>query len=176
MFNTYGFDHCAWSPQIQPAGYHRSSWTIYVFWSLYYLYYLLQKDYIVMAAKLRSLKWLIQKLLYRICSNIKVDYVMGFGLEQEDMSVITPITLAHTLHPIRSRPRNKRRNLWVGWCVAPWRHWLWSVLSLYYYIHTIHYSCMLSNRNKLFRKSWSGHDGVLDDMILLQWNLSITTT
>ena len=34
---------------------------------------------------------------------------------------ITPMALAHPLHPIRSRSRNKRRNLWVGWCVSSWR-------------------------------------------------------
>ena len=41
-----------------------------------------------------------------------------------------------------------------------------------YYIHAIFYSCTLSNWTKLFRrdihtKSWCGHDGVLDDMILV---------
>ena len=47
--------------QIQPASYHRSSWTIYVFCSLYYLYQLLQKHSNAMTAKSRSLKLLIPK-------------------------------------------------------------------------------------------------------------------
>ena len=48
---------------------------------------------------------------------------------------ITPMALAHPLHPIKSRSRNTRRNLWVGWCVSSWRPWFWSVHSIYY-IHT----------------------------------------
>ena len=35
MFHTHRHDCCSWSPLIQPAGYHRSSRTIYVFWPLY---------------------------------------------------------------------------------------------------------------------------------------------
>ena len=77
--------------------------------------------------------------------------------------LITPMASAYPLHPIRSRSRNKRRNLWDGWCVSTWRPWFWSVYSIYY-IHTIYYSCTLSNWNKLFlwdmhTKSWCGHDG-----------------
>ena len=37
---------------------------------------------------------------------------MIFGLEQEGGSLITPMALAHPLHPIDNRSRNKRRNLW----------------------------------------------------------------
>ena len=29
------------------------------------------------------------------------------------------------LSDIESRSRNKRRNLWVGWCVSSWRPWFW---------------------------------------------------
>ena len=84
---------------------------------------------------------------------------------------ITPMALAHPLHPIKSRSRNKRRNLWVGLCVSCWRPWFWSVYSIYY-IKTVNYSCILSNWNKLFlrdihTKSWCGHAGVLDDLTLL---------
>ena len=52
--------------------------------------------------------------------------------------LITPMALAHPLHPIKSRSRNKRRNLWVVWCVSSWRPWFWPVHSIYY-IHTTHY-------------------------------------
>ena len=45
MFYTYGYYYCTWSPLIQPAGYHRSSRTIYVFWPLHCLYQLLQKTF-----------------------------------------------------------------------------------------------------------------------------------
>ena len=84
--------------------------------------------------------------------------------------LITPMALAHPLHPIKSRSRNKRRNLWVGWCVSSWRPWFWPVHSVYY-IHTTHYSRILINYNVLFlrdihTKSWYGHAGVLDELIL----------
>ena len=45
---------------------------------------------------------------------------MTFGLEQEGGSLIAPMALAHLLHPIYNRPRNRRRNLWVSWCVSSW--------------------------------------------------------
>ena len=63
MFHAHGYDCCIWSPWIQPAGYHRSSWTIYVFWQLYCLYKLLQWNIIATTAKLQSLKRLIPKTL-----------------------------------------------------------------------------------------------------------------
>ena len=45
---------------------------------------------------------------------------MSFGLEQEGGSLNTPMALAHPFHPINSRSKNKRRNLWVGRCVSSW--------------------------------------------------------
>ena len=62
---------------------------------------------------------------------------MSFGIEQEGGSLIVPMALAHPLHPINDRSRNKRRNLWVGWCVSSW----WpmfssrSSVSLYIYLY-----------------------------------------
>ena len=84
--------------------------------------------------------------------------------------LMTPIPLAHPLHPIKSRSRNKRRNLWVGWCVSSWRPWFWPVHS-FYYIHTTHNSRILTNSIILFlrdlhTKRWYGHAGVLNDLIL----------
>ena len=61
-----------------------------------------------------------QKLLYCICYTIWIDWHMIFGLEQEDGSLIAPMALAHHLHPIDNRSRNRRRNLWVGWCIFSW--------------------------------------------------------
>ena len=127
-------DICAWSPQIQPAGYHISSWSIYVFWSLYYIYQLLKKKHtIATTAKLRlwnDTKW-FRQLIYCVCSNIWIDYIMAFGLKQEAGSLFTLIALAHLLHPIRSRSRNKHQNPWVGCCVFSWRPWFWSICSIY---------------------------------------------
>ena len=45
---------------------------------------------------------------------------MSFGLEQEGGSLIAPMALAHPLHPIDNRSTNRRRNMWVGWCVSSW--------------------------------------------------------
>ena len=42
-----------------------------------------------------------------------------FLLEQEEGSLITPMVLAHPLHPIGCRSRNKCPNLWFRWCVPP---------------------------------------------------------
>ena len=84
--------------------------------------------------------------------------------------LITPMVLAHPLHPIKSRSRNKHRNLWVGWYVSSWRPWFWPMHSIYH-IHTTHYSRILTNQNILFLRdihtnSWYGHDDVLHDLIL----------
>ena len=54
---------------------------------------------------------------------IWMDWHMIFGLEQEGVSLIAPMALAHPLHPIDNRSRNKCRNLWVGRCVSSWWHW-----------------------------------------------------
>ena len=65
---------------------------------------------------------------------------MIFGLEQEGGSLIAPMALAHPLHPIDNRSRNKRRNLWVGWCVSSWWPWFPSRSSVLIYMHI--YICM----------------------------------
>ena len=45
---------------------------------------------------------------------------MRFGLEQDGGSLIIAIALPHPLHPINSRLRNKRRDLWVGQSISSW--------------------------------------------------------
>ena len=75
-----------------------SSWTIYTFRSLYCIYQLLQKTF--------------------YCND---NTITEFGnIAQEGGSLIAPMALAHPLHPIDNRSRNRRRNLWVGWCVSFW--------------------------------------------------------
>ena len=68
-----------------------------------------------------------------------------FGLEQEGGSLIAPMALAHPLHPIDNRSRNKRRNLWVGWCVSSWWPWYPSRSSVwiytYIYMHSLYEFC-----------------------------------
>ena len=65
---------------------------------------------------------------------------MIFGLEQEGRSLIAPMALAHSLHPIDNRSRNKRRNLWVGWCVSCWWPCYPSRSSVFIYMFI--YICM----------------------------------
>ena len=66
---------------------------------------------------------------------------MIFGLDQEGGSLIAPMALAHPLHPIDNRSRNKRRNLWVGRWVSFWWPWFPSRSSvlIYMYIHICMY-------------------------------------
>ena len=64
---------------------------------------------------------------------------MIFGLEQEGGSLIAPMVLAHPLHPIDNRSRNKRRNLWVGRCVSSWWPWFPSRCSVLIYIYIYMY-------------------------------------
>ena len=85
--------------------------------------------------KLRSLELLITKVLYCICYIIWIDWHMIFGLEQEGGGLIAPMALAHPLHPIDNRSRNKRRNLWVGWCVSSWWPLFPSRSSVFIYIY-----------------------------------------
>ena len=46
------------------------------------------------------------------------------------------------LHPINNRSRNKRRNLWVGWCVSSWWPWFPSRSSVLIYMYI--YICVHS--------------------------------
>ena len=82
-----------------------------------------KKHSIATTTQLRNLKLLIAKFLYCICYTLWIDWLMCFGLEQEGWSLIHPMALAHPLHPINSRSRKKRRNLWVGRCVSSWWPW-----------------------------------------------------
>ena len=52
-----------------------------------------------------------RRSLYTFYSNLWIDFIIVFGLEQEIGSLITPMVLAHPRHPIRGRSKNKRRNL-----------------------------------------------------------------
>ena len=76
-----------------------------------------------------------QKTLYCICYTIWNDWHMILGLEQEGGSLIAPMVLAHPLHPIDNRSRNRRRNLWVGWCVSSWWPLFPSGISVLIYIY-----------------------------------------
>ena len=74
---------------------------------------------------------------------------MIFGLEQEGGNLIAPMALAHPLHPIDNRSRNKRRNLWVGWCVSSWWPWfpcrssvlIYIYIYIYMYVHSLYEFC-----------------------------------
>ena len=95
-----------------------------------------------------------QKLIYCICYTIWIDWHMIFGLEQEGGSLITPIALAHPLQPIDNRPRNRRRYLWVGWCVSSWWHLFPSrssvLIHIYIYINIYIFIYMLFYISSVF--------------------------
>ena len=104
--------------------------------------------------QITSLKLLIPQV-YCICNNAWIAYVMAFGIEQQDGSLINPLALVHPLHAIRNRSKNKHRNLWAGRCVSSWWLWIWSVNSVYYHIHIVYYRYILSNWNKLFWETYT---------------------
>ena len=88
-----------------------------------------------------------QKLLYCICYTIWIDWHVIFGLEQKGESLIAPMALAHPLHPIDNRSRNRRRNLWVGWYVSSWWPLFPSGSSVFIYIcmHFLYEFCYRTN-------------------------------
>ena len=53
-----------------------------------------------------------------------------------------PMTLAHPLHPIGNRSRNRRRNLWVGWYVSSWWPLFPSRSSVLIYIYIYEYALL----------------------------------
>ena len=92
-----------------------------------------KKHSIAIITRLRSLELLTTKtpLLHML-------YYMNwliFGLEQEGGSLIAPMALAHPLHPIDNRSKNRRRNLWVGWSASSWWPLFPSRSSVLIYIH-----------------------------------------
>ena len=103
-----------------------------------------KKHSIATITQLRSLELLI-KFLYCICYITWIDWHMIFGLEQEGGSLIAPMALAHLIHPIDNRSRNKRRNLWVGRCVSSWWPWFPSrssvLICIYMYVHSLYEFC-----------------------------------
>ena len=64
------------------------------------------------------------------------------------------MALAHPLHPIDNKSRNRRRNLWVGWYVSSW----WPLFSskgsvlvnIYTYIYISFTNCVLLSDNILW--------------------------
>ena len=80
-----------------------------------------KKHSIATISQLRSLELLTAKNSCTAYVNtICINWHMIFGLEQEGGSLIAPMALAHPLHPIDNRSRNRRRNMRVGWCVSYW--------------------------------------------------------
>ena len=73
------------------------------------------------------------------------------------------MALVHPLHPIKHKSWNKRRNLWVGWCISSWWPRLWSINSIYHYIHTVYYSYILSEIH-IRNKTWCGQDSLCHNM------------
>ena len=98
-----------------------------------------KKHAIATITKLRSLELLIKTPLLHILY-YKNGLTQDFGLDQEGGSLIAPMALAHPLHPIANRSKNKRRNLWVGRCGSSWWPWFPSRSSVLIYIYI--YMCV----------------------------------
>ena len=88
---------------------------------------------------------------------------MSFGLQQEGGSLIAPMALAQPLHPIDSRSRNRRRNLWFGWCVSSWWPLFLSssmLIYIYYlYVYILYEFCYMTyiytNNRSVVQYWWS---------------------
>ena len=55
------------------------------------------------------------------------------------------MALAHPLHPIDNRSRNRCRNLWVGWCVSSWWPLFPSRSSVLIYICILYVSSVIGH-------------------------------
>ena len=107
-----------------------------------------------------------QKLLYCICYTIWIDWHISLRLEQEGGSLIAPMALAHPLHLIDNRSRNRRRNLddgWmVGWCVFSWwplfpsgssvfiYKYIYICIYIYIYIYNMHFLYKFCHRTYIY--------------------------
>ena len=110
---------------------------LHIIRSLYCISKLLQKHPIATA----TILWNLKLLLYCICYTLWIDWFISFWLEQKGGSLITPMAPAHPLHPDNSRSRNKRRNVWFGWCVSSWLPLFPSRNTVLIYIYI--YVCIL---------------------------------
>ena len=82
-----------------------------------------------------------------------------FLLEQEDGDVSIPVSLAHYFHPIKSRSKNKHRNLWVGFII--------NIIYIPCIIAAVKHLKQALSKRHIYIKGWCGHDGVLGDVIML---------
>ena len=115
MLHTYGYgvrlDPLKFSPWATVN--HHGPGQVYTFRSLYCIYQLLQKNILQRSHNYGVWNYWQQKL-YCICNTIWIDW--------HDFWTRTgrwEFELVHPLHPIDNRSRNRRRNLYVGWCVSP---------------------------------------------------------
>ena len=120
--------------------------------------------------QLRSMKLLIAKtpLLHMLCFMNWMTYEFWTrtgGWEFDHL--ITTMALAHPFHPINSRSRKKRRNLWVERCVSYWWPLFLSRNSVLIYIYIYIYICILYRSSLI----WSIYTYT---MIVVQYWLSCT--
>ena len=88
---------------------------------------------LVLNSKEQLSNWISTNM--NIFQQIWIDWHMIWGLEQEGGSLIAPMVLAHPLHHIDNRSRNRHRHLWVGWCVSSWWPLFLSRRSVLIYIY-----------------------------------------
>ena len=128
---------------------------------------MLQKNHsIATITQLRSLESLTANipLLHMLYTKL-IDWHMIFWLQQEGGSLIAPMALAHPLHPIDNRSRDRRRNMWVGLCVSSWWPLFPSRSSVLIYI----YICIF------YMSSVIGHTYTCNRSVIQYWWSCIPT-
>ena len=106
-----------------------------------------KKHSIATITQLRSLELLIKTPLLHML--YYMNWLTHDFWTQEGGSLIAPMALAHPLHPINNRSRNKRRNLCVGRCVSSWWPWfpsrssvlIYIYIYIYIYMHSLYEFC-----------------------------------
>ena len=138
------YNHYAWSPSIQPAGYHRSSWRLYsVDISIVLLTFAKQQS---IATTRKKNKYGKMDLTNSANAYVEIYRLITLWLwtRKWRMGVlIIPLALTYPLHRIRGRSRNNRRNLWIGWCVSFWWPFIWFIIPMSVYMHISYYRSIL---------------------------------
>ena len=80
-------NYYAWSPSIRTAGYRKSSWTLHILWTLYYLCLLLREDIYCNDSKIAEYENIDPKtsstacvIMHRLITLHVLDYNMEDGI------------------------------------------------------------------------------------------------
>ena len=134
---------------MQPAGYHRSSWIIYAFWSLYHFYQLLQKTFDFNDSKITEFEMIDTE-------NSSTAYVVIYKLITKWFWTRTEGWEFNYSHGADTSPTplEAGRGISVETCglndIGFGLYTQFVIIYIYMYIYIMCYSCVLNNWNKLF--------------------------